>query len=283
MSSFISCEICGGLGNHLFQIANLLIYNKYLNEKKIIVFKYEKNLFNTHNLPRKTFWDSLFLNQFNIMNETEYNNINYLIINEKNNHKIDLAPFNICPYNLLFRGYFQSFKYFDDDIKNQMYNLIYSNKDLVNTAKEYFNKIKDYLNSNEDDMISIHIRRTDFIYLCTYNNILEFDYYKEALNYAKIKKLVIFSDDIEWCKSNFTKEIYNYDNIFFVDINNVEIEFLVMTMFKNYIIANSTFSLWASIISPISNKLIIAPKIWYGIDGPKNWDEIYHKDISLII
>lgn len=283
MTSYISSDICGGLGNQLFQISNILIYNKHLNQKKIIVFKYEENLFNFYNLPRKTFWKSLFLNQFMIIDEKEYNNINFLLINEKNNHKIDLEPFSYCPHNLLFKGYFQSFKYFDDDIKNEIYNLIFSNKELVNIAKEYYNKIKNQLDSTEDDIISIHIRRTDYVYSSKYHNALEFDYYKKALNYANIKKLVIFSDDIEWCKTNFTKEIYNYDNIYFVDINNVEIEFLIMCMFKNYIIANSTFSLWASFISPFDNKLIVAPKNWYGIEGPKDWNEIYHKYITIII
>ena len=86
-TSYVSTEIMGGLGNQLFQIANLLLYNNYLNEKKIIIFKNEDNLFNYFNLPRKTFWNSLFLNQFKILEDNDYNQIKFAIISEKENHK----------------------------------------------------------------------------------------------------------------------------------------------------------------------------------------------------
>ena len=65
--SYISTNIQGGLGNQLFQIANLLIYYNKINEKKEIIFKYEEKLDNFFNLERKTFWNSLFLNQFKLL------------------------------------------------------------------------------------------------------------------------------------------------------------------------------------------------------------------------
>ena len=40
--SYISTNIQGGLGNQLFQIANLLIYYNKINEKKEIIFEYNK-------------------------------------------------------------------------------------------------------------------------------------------------------------------------------------------------------------------------------------------------
>jgi hypothetical protein len=278
MNSYISTEIMGGLGNQLFQIANLLLYNNYLNEKKIIIFKNEDNLFNYFNLPRKTFWNSLFLNQFKILENNDYNQIKFAIISEKENHKNLIEPFTYCPYNLLFKGYFQTFKYYDENLRNQMKSLIYSNENLVNKAKDNYNLIKEIFKSNDDnDFVSMHIRRTDYVYHNHYHHSLEIDYYNKALDMVKDKKIVVFSDDIEWCKENFSKDFY------FIDINNVEIEFLLMSLFKNNIIANSTFSLWASFISPYNDKLVIAPKIWYGKEGPKDWNEIYHNFISILL
>lgn len=277
MNSYISTDIMGGLGNQLFQIANVLLYNNYLNEKKQIVFKNDDKLFNYFNLPRKTFWNSLFLNQFKILNETEYNQIKFAIITEKENHKNLIEPFTFCPYNILFKGYFQSFKYYDENLRNQMRTLLYSNQNLVNKAKEKYTEIKDFLKSNNDDLVAMHIRRTDYVYHNDYHYLLDLDYYKKALDITKDKKIVVFSDDIEWCKLNFSKDFY------FIDINDIEIEFLLMTLFKNNIIANSSFSLWASFISPYDDKLIIAPKTWYAEKGPKDWNEIYHNSISILL
>ena len=71
--------------------------------------------------------------------------------------------------------------------------------------------------------------------------------------------------------------------MYFVEINNVEIEFLLMTLFKHNIIANSTFSLWASYISPYQDKLVIAPKQWYANNVSIDYNELYHNYITHII
>jgi hypothetical protein len=277
MNSYISTEIMGGLGNQLFQIANVLLYNNHLNEKKIIVFKNEDKLFNWFNLPRKTFWNSLFLNQFKILNDVEYNEIKFAVISEKENHKNQIEPFTYCPYNLLFKGYFQTFKYYDENLRNQMRLLIYSNENLLNKAKDKYNEIKDFFKSDDDNLVSMHIRRTDYVYHNDYHYLLDMDYYKKALNITKNKNVVVFSDDINWCKENFSKDYY------YIDINDIETEFLLMSLFKNNILANSSFSLWASFISPYQDKLVIAPKTWYAEKGPKEWNEIYHNYISILL
>lgn len=277
---YISINIIGGLGNQLFQIATVLLYNNHLNEKKEIIFINEENLDNYFNLPRKTLWNSLLLNQFKIIDKDEFDIINFSIINEKESHKNLIEPFPTCFFNIYFKGYFQSFKYYDDNLRKQLQTLIYSNKTLVNIANNKYQEIKDFFKSNDDNLISMHIRRTDYIYSSEYHNVLQMDYYNEALNLInnnQDKKIVVFSDDIEWCKLNLNKDYY------FIDINNVEIEFLLMSLFKNNIIANSTFSLWASYISPYDNKTIIAPKKWYAEKGPKEWSEIYHRYITYII
>jgi hypothetical protein len=279
--SFCSVDIIGGLGNHLFQIAMLYLYAKH--SKKNIVFKYQEQLPDRFNLPRKTFWDSLFKEQFSILPQTEYEQIGFHEFYEKDCHKYTTLP---LPYdnNILFKCYFQSFKYIDDDIRQQMINLVYSNADLMHTAYNKYNEIKETFKCEDDDMVSVHIRRTDYLLLKDCYNNLKTDYYKNALEIADKKYIVIFSDDIEWCKQNIDRSLYDYKEIYFVDINNVEIEFILMSMFQHNIIANSTFSIWASFISTYQQpKIIVAPKKWYGQTGPKEHDEIYHKYITHII
>lgn len=282
-TSYVSTEIMGGLGNQLFQIANVIIYKTLIDENKEIVFKYEDDLYNNFNLPRKTFWHSLFKNQFNVLKANEYNQINFIPSYERISYKNLMNSYVKVPFNIQFNGYYQSFRSYNNDIRNIMRRHIYSNDELVTKAKELYEEIKRSLNSNDDDLISVHIRRTDYILSSDHHYNLQLDYYKKALETANIKKVVVFSDDIQWCKDNINREIYNYDDIYFIDINNVAIEFLLMSLFKNNIIANSTFSLWASYISDYENKIIIAPKKWVGIKVNDDYSEIYHEYITNII
>lgn len=282
-NDYISCEIMGGLGNQLFQIANVIIYKELIDENKEIVFKYEENLYNHYNIPRNTYWHSLFKNQFNVLKEDEYNKISFMNINEIVGIKSLLNTYVKCPFNIKFNGYFQSFRPYDEKIRTIMRNYIYSNKELVQKAQYLYDEIKTKMNANDDSIISIHFRRTDYILSSDHHYNLQLDYYKQALEIAEKRKAVIFSDDIQWCKDNFSKDVYGLDDIYFVDINDTVIEFLLMSMFKNNIIANSTFSLWASYISDYKDKIIIAPRNWFVKEKATDWSEIYHEYITDII
>jgi hypothetical protein len=287
MSSLCSVDIIGGLGNHLFQIAMLYMFAKH--SKKKMIFKYQENLPDRFNLPRKTFWDSLFKNieepskNLTIIGETQYNLTHFNSMYERHPHKIIQLPYT-HEGNILFKGYFQSFKYIDDDIRQQMIDLVYSNSDLMHSSYNKYNEIKKQFDCKDDDMVSLHMRRTDFLWIDNYHYNLTSDYYKRALEITNKKYVVIFSDDIEWCKKNVDRSWYEYKDIYFVDINHVETEFILMSMFQHNIIANSTFSLWASFVSTYQQpKIIIAPKNWYGDKGHKEYDEVYHKYITHII
>ena len=280
----MSIEILGGLGNQLFQIAAVHIYNNNLIDKKRIVFKYEENLPNMHHLLRKTYWNSLFKDQYTVLNQEEYNKINWFNMYEFNPHINNIHLFSAFPHNILFKGYFQAFTYIDDSIREQLQDVIYSNKELVKTVTNLYNDIKSNFESAEDnDIVSLHIRRTDYVFSSTFHHNLSLDYYKQALTIADKKYVVVFSDDIEWCKENVNTSLYPFTNVHYVDIQNVELEFLLMSMIQHNIIANSTFSLWSSFISKHKDKIIVAPKTWYGPDGHKEWSQIYHKYITHII
>jgi hypothetical protein len=283
-TSYVSTEIMGGLGNQLFQIANVVAYKYFIDNNKEIILKYEDNLHNNFNLPRKTYWNSLFKNQFNVINKDEYNEINFIPLHERVWYKNLINTYTKVPFNIQFRGYFQSFRYFDENIRKIMRNYVYSNNELLSKAKELYENIKKSFDvTNEDELISVHIRRTDYLLNPDHDYSLPLEYYTEALKIANKKKIVVFSDDIEWCRNNFDRDIYNYDKIHYVDINDVAIEFLLMSLFKNNVIANSTFSLWASYISDYNDKMIIAPKQWLAIKLNVDHSEIYHEYITNII
>lgn len=291
MLRYISVDILGGLGNQLFQIALGLFFLKKCQNKdqSKLVFYDKEQLPNKYNLPRKTFWNTLFKDQFTIIQRD--NNTSFNMYYESISHVFLPLPYAF-PANIMFNGYFQSFAYIDYDLRDMMKTYLYSNQSLVDEAKAEYEKIKEHFNDEnntscvgDDDMVSVHIRRTDYVFDSDFHHNLYFDYYKNALNTVSKKYIVVFSDDIDWCMQNIAKNVYSYDKIYFVNTNSVEIDFLLMSMFKHNVIANSTFSLWASFISTClyDDKIIVAPKTWYASSGPKEWKEIYHKYITHVI
>jgi hypothetical protein len=298
-SLYTSIDITGDLGNQLFQIAYIIHFLRLSKKNKIkrkLVFKYYDNeIDNKVNSPllRRYYWNTLFKGLFRVLNTNEYNNIPIPIIHDEIvSHKYTEPPSEV-KYNILFKGNYQTFKYIDDTLREKLISIVYSNEDIMYSAYYKYRDILNYFGNNtkDDDMVSLHIRRTENLSDSINNYNLEMNYYKEAMLIANKKNVVIFSDDIEWCINNFNvyanKEgLYNVyfisDKIFKENelYIKIDIEFILMSMFKNNIIANSYFSLWASFISYYKTKIIIAPKIWYSNYGNIEYEEVYHKYIT---
>jgi|TARA_Y100000389_G_scaffold177169_1_gene189208 hypothetical protein len=295
INNYVSIIIQGGLGNQLFQIGTVYAYS--IKNKKKLIFKYSNKLYNSYNLERKSFWNTLFSNKLNVLNINEFDNIKFLKYNEKKNYCYNEIPND--NNNILLFGYFQSFKYLENEksTRNFLRHLVYSSENLMYETYELYNKIKRYftnINNKEcedDDIVSMHFRRTDYILTPNnYHNSLDINYYINALKIVNRNNIVIFSDDIEWCKKNINNKVLDNEkvNIYFIDINNVEVEFILMSFIKHNIIANSTFSLMASYISYYeSKKIIVAPKEWLSEIQIKSYnkeiEDIYHNDVTNII
>jgi hypothetical protein len=132
--------------------------------------------------------------------------------------------------------------------------------------------------------ISLHVRRGDYVSIpsnLNFHGVLDVEYYNKAIELikqkTKIDKVFVFSDDIEWCKQNFTNhELFN-----FVDFTHkvpAYQELYLMSQCSHHIIANSSFSWWAAWLNNKPNKIVVAPKVWFAdksIDTsdivPKQW------------
>jgi hypothetical protein len=290
---YTSIEVSGGLGNQLFQLAYIISFLRLSKKNRIkrkLVFK-EGNA--SKDVYRKTHWNTLFQGLFRVVNASDFEKIPFNTFNnEEIAHKY-IEPASNVRDNVLFNGNFQTFEYIDDSLRDKMVNIIYSNEDIMYPAYYKYRDILDYFGSDtkDNDMVSLHIRRGDYLSLSNYYYNLEMNYYKEAMQIANKKNVVVFSDDIEWCINNFNDYV-NRDgayNVYFVSEKiykdtevriKDDIELILMSMFKNNIIANSCFSLWASFISYYKNKIVIAPKRWYSCDGCREYDEVYHKYIT---
>lgn len=112
---------------------------------------------------------------------------------------------------------------------------------------------------------SCHVRRGDYLKhhnmcICTPK------YYANAITMmnemANPEVYIIFSDDIQWCKENISGLIGRRE-VVFVDWNKGEQSFRdiqLMTLCKNNIIANSSFSWWGAWLNQNENKVVVAPE-----------------------
>jgi hypothetical protein len=100
----------------------------------------------------------------------------------------------------------------------------------------------------------------------------------EAL--PRADKYVIFSDDIEWCKSVFVSD--NNDVVFIENQQNYEDMFL-MSFCKHHVIANSSFSWWGSWLNKNPDKQTVMPKNWFGSAVSHDWKDIYPSGRVIII
>ena len=110
----------------------------------------------------------------------------------------------------------------------------------------------------DENCVSVHIRRTDYLYVSQILPPLSIEYYNNALEETKnYDKILFISDDINWCKDNFKLK-----KGYFVEENEL-VSLKIMQYCQSNIIANSTFSWWGAYLNNNDNKVIM-PKIWFG-------------------
>ena len=77
--------------------------------------------------------------------------------------------------------------------------------------------------------------------------------------------MIIFSDDVRWCKR--TRTLFKDDRFLVSETDDNLYDLCMMTMCKGYIIANSSFSWWGAWLSETENPKVIAPSRWFGDSG----------------
>jgi len=260
--------IKGGLGNQLFQYA--YGRNLELSGKKIV---FDVSFFNGNKAKTDTARD-FKLNNYNIETKAEFLNKKNFVSNTFNKIKRKLG--------LKVEEYYQSEKYFKN-IKGEIIKELTLKNPLSKDGQIWQNKI-----NNTENSVSIHIRRGDYVKnqkMNSYYGTCNIEYYKNGL--AKIlekdtKKNIIvfvFSDDIDWVKKNLNLPypVYFVSNSVIPDPE----EIFLMSLCKNNIIANSSFSWWGAWLNKNINKIVIAPKQWTSVETsdeldilPKEWVKI---------
>lgn len=228
--------IQSGLGNILFKIATAYAYS----------LKYNHNFFIYRSLcldsPHARF-DQYIDTIFSKINFSYDQPLELPIFKEQAMLYREIPNFNSDFY---LYGDFQSSKYFSG-----------FEKEIIDLFKT------NLTNFNGTNTCSIHVRRGDYISMPDRYIQLDLDYYKNACSLMpNDTNFLVFSNDIEWCKKNFTKE-NGFKNMSFSDnTNSSYIDLELMSKCDNNIIANSTFSWWAAYLNQNINKIVVTPKYW---------------------
>jgi len=262
----VTSYLQGGLGNQIFQIAAAYAHsnknfdtavfdlnNSYTPHQGNNISKYKNNIFS----------------EFNHMDNT------YEICD-----KIFSQPnFSYCdiPYvnNQQLQGFYQSEKFFlniKKELVNKLISGLKSEKEKYEEVINYTNKLEQH--GNFKNIISIHIRRGDYIKFPHVHTLCSLEYYKNALSFMKEKigdfTPIFISDDKQWCEDNFKGIVSPFKD---------ELEDLIlMSNCKHNIIANSSFSWWGAYLNQNPNKTVIGPKKWFGVGGPQDQEDIIPND-----
>ncbi len=214
--------------------------------------------------------------------------------------------------DIYLEGYWQSEKYFQD-VKEKVREVYRTDRltahlqsvgmwsDVGDRPRQSEDKAKatgksarQYLNEiNNTCSVSVHVRRGD--YLTPENQALFGDicteaYYREGMRLMRERypgcRFYLFCNDKVWAGEAFAGQ----EDVTLVDLpcstevsmdgdmNPDLAEFVLMSCCKHNILANSSFSWWASYLNPHSDKLIFAPDRWLNnVDCRDFYREDMHK------
>jgi hypothetical protein len=234
----IITKLQGGLANQMFQWSHGI------------------NLSLKHNFP--IFLDvSYFENQLG-------NTIRQFSLNKFPNLKFEILEKNGLKKNVF---------YLNDIHTDFRYDYVFNNQELIKQSFDFnlnfmqkimSTKYRDVLTSN---VVSMHIRRTDYLSYNGFHVVQPIEYYQKSLDIiGNYDYLYVFSDDIDWCRQNL-----NFDKMIFVEgLDDIE-DLWLMSLCRNNIISNSTFSWWSAFLNKNKQKTVVCPQTWFGAGFKENY------------
>lgn len=231
----------GGLGNILFSLSTAYALSKKYNLDLKLCYNHAGYL----HTPPSIYKNNIF-NSFKELGEKT----NFQLINQI---KFDFYEIEIPKNtNVFLNGYFQSennFLNFKSDLITKL-SPQEKNKNIL---------LDKYPDLKLDRTVSVHVRKGNYKNLQEFHPLLSKEYYFKALENFIDHKIFIFSDDIESCYDIFKR----YDCTFIKNDFDLD-DLYCMSLCKNNIIANSTFSWWGAWLNQNLDKKVIAPSTWFG-------------------
>ncbi|MBT8579342.1 alpha-1,2-fucosyltransferase [Polynucleobacter paneuropaeus] len=273
----IISNILGGLGNQMFQYAA----GRAMALRNNALFKLDISEFNAYSLHQGFELSSVFKCSIAIANKQEISSIlgwlkfrlfrrkifDFLwgsnLLLEPHFQYSDILEKKVDQAYLT--GYWQSELYFKDFVESIRDDFTFKNPLTLENQK-----LVDRMNSSNS--VSLHVRRGDYIHnpiTMAIHGACSLEYYSMAI--AEMEQALenpeffIFSDDINWVKENL-KISYPHTFINHNTGSDSYRDMQLMSLCKNNIIANSSFSWWGAWLNLNPEKIVIAPKQWFATE-----------------
>ena len=273
-SGMVTSILQGGIGNQLFLVALAYAASKRTNRRLMFL----KNQFSgcRQGSHPSTYYNNFLSKLPFTEDDTKFRNMS--VVRERSLLSYDVMPEVMANESICFSGYFQSDEYFKDYLQ-EIRELFTPNGGIVEYLKrnsDVFVRFPELLTFDED-RVFMGIRRGDFITHAHHHNPCGMTYYRKAMALmGNTRQYYILTDDFEWAKRNFEGSQYH-----FLEIEGDTHQLMTSSLFKNYIISNSTFYWWGSFLSVYNDIRCIAPDKWTN-GFPKDYRGCYRSEMEVI-
>lgn len=277
----ISCKLCGGLGNQLFQIFTTIAY----------AMKYSKSFFFLNNYQlngctiRYTYWNTFLSTLHPFLKNDEQ--LSEIMVLKENDFTYKELPDNLeCNVDTILLGYFQSPKYFNNfkDVICKLLKIDFKKMIVKNKVKISFDNIY---------TISLHFRFGDYKNYPNIYPLLDKTYYKSALDIV-VEELSIMNIQkqilvVYFCENDSLLESENIINSLKTSFPKIRFQradpiledweqMLLMSLCQHNIIANSTFSWWGAYLNSNVGKIVCYPEQWFMSKTKKDTSDLFFED-----
>lgn len=277
-------NICGGLGNQMFQYAFAMSLQERFPEEDIYVdtshyhtifFKHYKgiNLHNGYEIDKLFPNATIPIAKWSQLAQLSYYIPNYLLSRiGRRCLPVRLTEFvapRECSHRFLsevytpgdryYEGYWQSAKYFET-IKQNLREVF-----RHPTPNEYNRELIAKIEACQS--VGIHVRRGDYVNAPAFRGICDIEYYRKSIEWVLSNGMqhtfFIFSNDLDWCRTHLVEMVDGHEVVFVTENKGEDScwDMFLMTYCKDLIIANSSFSWWGAFLNE-NARHVLAPNPW---------------------
>jgi hypothetical protein len=300
---FITTNIVGGLGNQMFQVANLIATAQ---RNGLQPYLERAAWSDSCEASRPTYWDSALADVSHIpevtalqTQHTSFDPTNAVVIPERR----PAEPITGLDPNGHFRliGFFQSDVYFEDAAAQL--RAAFTPQHCLAAAADKFGKLVP--NHDTQHTVALHVRRGDYLRMTDVFETLSHTYYLDALGTLFGRQLLtypragrvrpihclVFSEDAAYAKTlcGVISTMYPAMECTFVDgapqgappsaaIDSVPSEvtdMLLMSLCNDVVLANSSYGWWGAYLNSSPMSRVVAPATWFVQDPFPTMPQLY--------
>jgi hypothetical protein len=267
----VTCNIMGGLGNQLFQI--FAIISHALDTQTQFVFMNVDNVGIGSMTNRPTYWNTFLQSLHPYIKDPNTIRINTMLQEEGAEQYTNLQQLVATSLpsqldNILFYGYFQSYKYFQSNY-HAITRLIRLKEQQLD-ARQYMPTT-----TTSTPVVSMHFRFGDYKRIP--GNVLPYSYFKNSVLHMRNK----LDDDprqkmhiLYFCEPAALDDVAPYVDQLKTEFSDVAafeladpalpdyVQMMMMSLCSHHIVANSTFSWWGAYFNESANKIVCYPETW---------------------